>query len=117
MQQEIEGPEENATFFPARVAKGPESGGGGMGISMNDRPQRGASRPSTRLKAPRNIAWEGIDHLDIFYPAPIAPWMRLIAALALTCGLKLTHLDIPWAFVQSPLNYEVYLRLPLGLDQ
>ncbi|CAB1112906.1 unnamed protein product [Ectocarpus sp. CCAP 1310/34] len=56
----------------------------------------------------------GVDYLETFSPTANAASHRLVVALACKYNLELLHWDIEQAFVQSELDYEVFMKLPPG---
>ena len=114
MQQEFEGLEKNGTFTPAELPPGRKAVGAKWVYKSKTNQLGDVVKPKARMCALGNLQKEDIDFLDTFSPTPVASSIRMIAALALQCDLKLTHLDVQQAFVQSSLDEEVYLRLPQG---
>ena len=72
------------------------------------------------LKAKARLVAKGfsqryqIDFLEVFSPTANAATIRLLVALANTHGWDLSHFDIEQAFIQSDLDFEIYMRLPPG---
>ncbi|CAB1107819.1 unnamed protein product [Ectocarpus sp. CCAP 1310/34] len=56
----------------------------------------------------------GVDYVETFSPTANAASHRLVVALACKYNLELLHWDIEQAFVQSELDYEVFMKLPPG---
>ena len=57
---------------------------------------------------------EGIGFGETFAPTVSSSCVRLLSAIACECDLYLYHLDVHQAFVQSPLDEDVFLCLPKG---
>ena len=57
----------------------------------------------------------GVSYEDIFAPTSQVVSIRLIFLLSLYYGLKLRHLDVATAFLNSPLKYDIWIKLPPGL--
>ena len=72
------------------------------------------------LKAKARLVAKGfsqryqVDFLEVFSPTASAATIRILVALANIHGWDLSHFDVEQAFVQSKLDYEVYMRLPPG---
>ena len=71
-------------------------------------------RAGTRLVSKRFGQREGIDFFDTFSPCPSVMSIRLLAAFACELNLDLCQFDAEQAFVQSDLDEDGYIRLPLG---
>ena len=56
----------------------------------------------------------GVDYLETFSPTANAASQRLLVALACKYNWESLHWDIEQAFVQSELDYEVFMKLPPG---
>lgn len=74
-------------------------------------------RAKARLVARGFGQREGVDFFETFSPCPSVTSIRLLAAIACELDLDLCHFDAEQAFVQSELEEEVYIRLPLGCGE
>jgi hypothetical protein len=52
---------------------------------------------------------------DTFAPSPQLRSIRLILNLSLIWNLVVYHFDVSTAFLNSPLQYDIWLKLPVGL--
>ena len=50
-------------------------------------------------------------------PTPASAPVKMIAAIANEKSLPVFHLDVCQAFVQAPLEEEIYMRLPSGSSE
>ena len=55
-----------------------------------------------------------VDYHERTSPTPASAPVKMIAAIANKKGLPVFHLDVSQAFVQAPLEEEIFLRLPPG---
>ena len=60
---------------------------------------------------------EGYDYEEIFSPVARLEIMRLIIALAAQRQLKIHQMDVKSAFLNGPLDEEVYVKQPSGFIQ
>jgi len=57
----------------------------------------------------------GVDFDETYSPATMLPVIRIFFVCCLYLGLKVHHMDVKGAFLQSPLtDYDIYIRLPAG---
>ena len=56
----------------------------------------------------------GVDYFDMFSPTPAMTSIRMLAAFACEHKRPLWHLDVEQAYIQSPLDERIFLRLPQG---
>ncbi len=57
---------------------------------------------------------EGVDYSETFAPVVRHSTLRLLIALTIELGLKITHLDVKAAFLNGYLEENVYMRQPEG---
>ena len=55
-----------------------------------------------------------MDYHETTSPTPALAPVKMIAVAANALGLPVFHLDVSQAFVQAPLEKEIYMRLPRG---
>ena len=60
---------------------------------------------------------QDVDYHETTPPTPASAPVKMIAAIANEKGLSVFHLDVSQAFVQAPLEEEIYLRLPPGCGE
>lgn len=59
---------------------------------------------------------EGLDYSEMFAPVARMETIRLLVALASWRGWKLWQLDVKSAFLNGPLEEEVYITQPPGFE-
>lgn len=64
------------------------------------------------LKGYSQIA--GVDFNELFAPTASTSTIRLLVALATMSDHKLSHLDVEQIFAQSPLDEDIFMKLPVG---
>ena len=60
---------------------------------------------------------QDVDYHKTTSPTPASPPVKMIAAIANEKDLSVFHLDVSQAFVQAPLEEEIYMRLPPGCGE
>jgi len=74
-------------------------------------------RYKTRLVVKGFEQREGYDYEEIFSPVTQMETVRLIIALAAQSQWKIHQMDVKFAFLNDPLDEEVYVKQPLGFIQ
>ena len=74
----------------------------------------GLDKYKARLVAKGFLQIEGIDYTDTFAPGTQLTSFRIMLILAANYNLKITHLDVKTAFLNSDLKETIYVRLPEG---
>lgn len=69
-------------------------------------------KPKARLVARGFSQREGVDFFETYSPCPSVTSIRLLAAIACDLDWDFVHFDATQAFVQSPLEEDIYIRLP-----
>ena len=67
-----------------------------------------------RLVAKGFLQSAGIDFDETFAPTSQQISLRLILSLSLRYNLDIKHLDVKTAFLNSELNFNIYVQLPEG---
>ena len=60
---------------------------------------------------------QGVGYHETTSPTPALASVKMIASIANEKGLLVFHLDVSQAFVQAPLEEEIYMRLPPGCGE
>jgi len=74
-------------------------------------------RYKARLVAKGFEQREGYDYREIFSPVARMEIVRLIIALVAQRQWKIHQMDVKFAFLNGPLDEEVYVKQPLGFIQ
>ena len=72
------------------------------------------ARHKARLVARGFLQREGLDYSEVFAPVARLETVRLVVALACNQGWSTFHLDVKSAFLNGPLEEEVYVTQPPG---
>ena len=56
---------------------------------------------------------QDVDYHEKTSPTPASAPVKMLAVVANELGFPVFHLDVSQAFVQAPLEEEIYMRLPL----
>lgn len=76
--------------------------------------ESGEVKYRARLVAKGCVQKAGVDYGDVFSPVVRHSTLRLLIALAVRLDLKITHIDVKTAFLNSSLEQPVYMRQPEG---
>ena len=60
---------------------------------------------------------QDVDYHETTSPTPASAPVRMIAAITNEKGFPVFYLDVSQAFVQAPLEEEIYMRLPPGCGE
>ena len=74
-------------------------------------------KTESRVAAKEFTQVQDVDYHETTSPMPASAPVKMIAAIANEKGLPVFHLDVSQAFVQAPLENEIYMRLPPGCDE
>ncbi|MCH80809.1 copia-type polyprotein [Trifolium medium] len=74
------------------------------------------SKHKARLVARGFLQKHGIDYNEVFAPVARIETVRLVVALACKNRWKMYHLDVKSAFLNGPLDEEVYVAQPPGFE-
>ena len=58
----------------------------------------------------------GLEYHNNYAPTAMLPTARMLFAIAAKHGLKVSHADIPQAFVQAPIDRSIWVELPKGVS-
>ena len=71
-------------------------------------------KPKARLVARGVSQVHTVDFLETYVPTPAASSVKLLVAIAVKNAWELRQLDVKQAFIQADLNFNVFMKLPLG---
>ena len=114
MLEEIEGLVANETFVESDLPPGRKALSARWLFKWKTDEHSLVTRAKCRLVARGFMQEAGVDYENTFSPTPSASSIRLLTGLALKHDMELHHLDIAQAFVQAPLDEEIYMKLPPG---
>lgn len=60
---------------------------------------------------------KGVDYFEVFANTGKYKTLRIVLQIAATCNYELRQLDVPQAFIQAPLEEDVYMEMPEGFAQ
>jgi hypothetical protein len=60
---------------------------------------------------------QGLDYFDTYAPVAGYPVFRLVLALAAANNLEIRTYDVGNAFVNAPMNEEIYVKIPEGYEE
>ena len=68
-------------------------------------------KTKSRLVANGFTQVQDVDYHEMASPTPVSAPVKLLAVVANELGLPVFHLDVSQAFVQVPLEENIYMRL------
>ena len=71
-------------------------------------------KPKARLVARGFSQVHTVDFLETYAPTPAASSVKLLVAVAVENDWELRQLDVKQAFIQTDLNFNVFMKLPDG---
>lgn len=81
------------------------------------RPDGTVAKYKARLVAKGFLQKEGLDYHDVFAPVARIETIRLVVAIASSKGWTLHQLDVKSAFLNGPIEEEIYVNQPPGLEE
>src|ERR1044072_6362112 len=116
MKEEIKSIEKNKTWslVDLPVGKKPISVKWVYKVKLN--PDGGIAKHKARLVARGFMQQEGYDFTDVFAPVARFETVRILVSLASSNNWRLWQLDVKSAFLNGPLEEEVYVHQPPGFE-
>ncbi|GAU50842.1 hypothetical protein TSUD_232190 [Trifolium subterraneum] len=79
-------------------------------------PDGGIVKHKARLVARGFLQQQGIDYNEVYAPVARMETIRLVIAIASSMNWSLSHMDVKSAFLNGPLEEEVYVSQPPGFE-
>jgi len=81
------------------------------------KPDGSVAKYKARLVAKGFLQQEGIDYIEVFALVARMETMRLVTVVASSKGWKMVQMDVKSAFLNSPLEEEVYIVQPPSFEK
>ena len=81
------------------------------------RDENGNQKFKARLVARGDTQIEGENFFEVFSPTLRSESIRRLVAFAVQTGCQIHHLDVQTAFLNAPLEEDVYIEIPEGFQQ
>jgi len=115
IQKEIQSLEDMGTFETVNtLPTGRKAIGSKLVFRIKHNTDGSIERYKARLVAKGFLQMPGIDFDETFAPVVKLTSIRIMCALAVRLKLHFHHLDVDTAFLNSPLQEEIYMRMPEG---
>ena len=114
MKKEINSMKENMTWDLVPAPKGVNIVGSKWTYKIKTNSDGGPALYKARLVAQGFSQKYGVDYLETFSPVISMPGLRIFFAFCATYGLRIHHMDVVTAFLNSDLDTDIYMRQPLG---
>lgn len=85
-------------------------------FKLKRKPDGSIAKHKARLVARGFLQQEGIDYSEVYAPVARMETIRLVIAIASSKGWPLFQLDVKSAFLNGPLDEEVYVLQPPGFE-
>lgn len=116
MKEELRAIERNKTWELVPLPQGKVPIAVKWVFRINLKPNGSIAKHKARLVAKGFMQREGFDYSEVFAPVARFETVRLIVSLASWHGWKLWQLDVKSAFLNGPLEEEVYVSQPPGFE-
>src|SRR3954463_1547 len=114
MKEELEAIERNKTWKLTELPKKKKAISIRWVFKVKLKPDGSVGKHKARLVARGFLQKPGLDYFEVFAPVARHETIRLVIALAANRGWSLMHLDVKSAFLNGPLQEEVYVSQPPG---
>ncbi|MCH85090.1 copia-type polyprotein, partial [Trifolium medium] len=114
MNEEIESIERNSTWELAELQQGKKAIGVKWVYKVKVNPKGEVTRHKARLLVKGFLQKQGIDFNEVFAPVAWMETIRLVTAIAHYNGWSMHQMDVKCAFLNGPLDEEVYVVQPPG---
>jgi hypothetical protein len=109
MKEELEAIERNKTWKLTELPKKKKAISVRWVFKVKLKPDGSIGKHKARLVARGFLQKPGLDYFEVFAPVARHETIRLVIALAANRGWSLMHLDVKSAFLNGPLQEEVYV--------
>jgi len=114
MKEELNSIEKNSTWMLVDLPKGKKAIGVKWVYKVKANPKGEIIKHKARLVAKGFLQKEGIDFDEVFAPVARHETIRLVVAMANNNSWPLYQMNVKSAFLNGPLDEEVYVRQPPG---
>ena len=115
MSSEMESLKKNNVFTVTKLPEGKKTIGSRWVYSIKDNPN-GEVIHKARFVAKGYSQVEGSDYSETFSPTAKMSTVRMIMQVSAEEKLKVHHLDVKTAYLNAPIDCEVYINQPEGFD-
>ena len=115
MEREMASLKENDTFTVVELPEGKQSVGGRWVFALKDNPD-GTVRYKARYVAKGYTQIKGIDYYETFSPTAKMTSLRILIQLAAQYGMCIHQLDVKTAYLNAPIDCEIYVEQPKGFE-
>ena len=115
MEREMASLKENDTFTVVELPEGKQSVGGRWVFALKDNPD-GTVRYKAWYVAKGYTQIKGIDYYETFSPTAKMTSLRILIQLAAQYGMCIHQLDVKTAYLNAPIDCEIYVEQPKGFE-
>jgi hypothetical protein len=114
LKEELEAIKKNKTWKLTKLLKENKAISVRWVFKVKLKPDGSIGKYKARLVAKGFLQKPGLDYFEVFAPVARHETIKLVIALAANRGWSLMHLDVKSAFLNGPLQEEVYVSQPPG---
>jgi hypothetical protein len=115
MRDEMNSLNENETFSPTSLPEGKKTVGGRWVYTVKET-ENGSQTYKARYVAKGYSQVKGIDYEETFAPTAIMTTLRVLMQLAAQHDLILHQMDVKTAYLNAPIDCEIYMDQPEGFE-
>ena len=117
MKEELDAIKRNKTWKLSELPKGKKAISVRWVFKQKLKPDGSIGKYKARLVARGFLQKPGLDYFEVFAPVARHETIRLVIAIAANRNWPLMHLDVKSAFLNGPLQEEVYVSQPPGFEK
>ncbi|KAK2372692.1 putative mitochondrial protein [Trifolium repens] len=117
MKEELDAIKRNKTWKLSELPKGKKAISVRWVFKQKLKPDGSIGKHKARLVARGFLQKPGLDYSEVFAPVARHETIRLVIAIAANRSWPLMHLDVKSAFLNGPLQEEVYVSQPPGFEK